>query len=151
MISSVASSTLFTLASVVGAVGTGISALSAYQSSKAQAAAESMNARIAIQNAELEADRSRRNAMRERASATASFGASGILVNSGSNLSVLQDMAAQQAENELNILYGGQVNSANARNRSTAYSSQATGSLIGGAAKAGAGLLGDAYTYSRRF
>lgn len=144
-------STLFKIASVAGAVGTGLGAISSYQANRAQAAAASQNAQIAIQTSAIEADRSRRNARRDRASATASFGASGVLASSGSSLSVLQDMAAQQAENELNILYGGQVNSANAKNRATAYKGQGTAALIGGATGVGRGLISDSYTHSRMF
>ncbi len=142
-------SQLFTAATVAGAVGTGVSALAGYQASRMQQATANYNAQVAQQTAAAEEKRQARNDVRALASARASQAASGVLVDSGSSLSVLTDMASQMAENRLQIRYGGQVQAANARNRASAYGQQATGALIGGAAGIGTGLLSANYTYSR--
>jgi len=144
-------SQLFALSTAATVASVGVAALSANQSARMQQATADFNAQVAQQNAAAEADRQRRNDVRALAAARASFASSGLLSSSGSSLSVLSDMAAQQAENQLQIRYQGQVSSANARNRSTAYGQQATGALIGGAGRAGAGLLSANYQYSRGF
>ena len=145
------SSQLFAASTAVGLIGTGVGAVAQYQGYKAQQQTAAFNAAQARQTAAMEENRSRRNAQRQLASARAAQGASGVLVGQGSNLAVLSDLAAQQEENALNIRYGGEVNRANALNRATAYGQQATGSLIGGVAGVGKGLLGGAYEYSREF
>jgi len=142
-------SQLFAMGTAATAIGTGVSALSAYQGAKMQQATANYNAQVAQQTAAMEEDRQRRNDLRTMASAQAAMGASGILATSGSSLAVLSDMAAQQAENQLQIRYGGQVQAANARNRATAYGQKATGSLIGGGARIGTGLLSANYEYAR--
>ena len=142
-------SQLFGMATAATAIGTGVSALSAYQGAKMQQATANYNAQVAQQTAAMEEDRQRRNDLRAMASAQTVMASSGLLATSGSSLAVLSDMAAQQAENQLQIRYGGQVKSADARNRASAYSQKAFGSLIGGGAKIGSGLLSANYEYSR--
>lgn len=142
-------SQLFGMATAATAIGTGVSALSAYQGAKLQQATASYNAQVAQQTAAMEEDRQRRNDLRAMAAAQTAMASSGLLLDSGSNLAVLSDIAAQQAENQLQIRWGGQVKSADARNRASAYGQKAFGSLIGGGAKIGSGLLSANYEYSR--
>ena len=140
-------STLFVAASAVSGLGTLAGAAAQYQGLQAQKAGAEQNAKIAMAEANAEAARQARVDARARASALALMGSSGIMINSGSNLSVLSDMAAQQAENQLQIMYRGQAAAANAKNRATAYGQQATGALIGGGAKFAGGVASAAYTY----
>jgi len=140
-------SSLFIASSVASIAGAGLAAAGQYQSNKTQEAVASQNAITAELTANAEASRQERVDARALASAQAAMGASGVLASSGSSLSVLSDMAAQQAENVLQIRYGGQVQSANARNRATAYGQKATGALIGGGAKVAGGVASAAYTY----
>jgi len=139
--------TLFIASSIASLGGTVLAAGAQSTAAKTQEAAARQNEIAAIQTSEAEAKRQARNDMRSLASAQAVMGASGVLAGSGSSLAVLTDMAAQMAENRLQIRYGGQVQAANARNRATAYGQQATGALVGGAAKFAGGAASSAYTY----
>ena len=139
--------TLFIAGSIASLAGGVVGAVGQAQSLETQKAVAERNAVTARQTAEAEADRQRRVDMRNLASAQAVMGASGLLASSGSSLSVLTDIASQQAENRLQIIYGGQVKSADARNRATAYGQKATGALIGGASNFAGGAARSAYVY----
>lgn len=143
--------TLFAISAGVSALGTGIGAISSYQAAKTQEATASANAAQARLMADAEAGRAERSAKRQLASARAAQGASGVLVGQGSSLAVISDMAAQHAENALNIRYGGEVNRANALNRASAYGQKASGALLGGAVGMPTGLLKDTYTSRKEF
>ena len=139
--------TLFIAGSIASLAGGLVGAVGQAQSLETQKAVAERNAVVARQTAEAEADRQRRNDLRAMASAQTAMASSGLLVTSGSSLAVLSDMAAQQAENQLQIRYGGQVKSADARNRATAYGQKATGALIGGASNFAGGAARSAYVY----
>jgi len=140
-------STVFLAGSAISLIGGLAGAAAQSQSLSYQQSVAQANAARATADASAQEDRQFRNDRRQVASARAAMGSSGLMVDSGSSLSVLSDMAAQQAENRLQIRYGGQTASANASNRATAYGQQATGALLGGATKFAGGIAQTSYAY----
>ena len=116
------------------AVATAVTAYGQYQAGKAQEAA-------------YEADKQAQRIRRLNATQRAAYAASGINL-SGSALDVMEDSTTQGEMDRLAILYGGDVEAANARNEATlsrfqgksaaaAGQSAAFGTLLGGASSIG--------------
>jgi hypothetical protein len=136
------------------AVATAVTAYGQYQAGKAQEAAYEYNAKVQEQNAKVaqdkaayEADKQAQRVRRLNATQRAAYAASGINL-SGSALDLMEDSTTQGEMDRLAILYGGNVEAANARNEATlarfqgksaaaAGQSAAFGTLLGGASSVG--------------
>ena len=134
---------------VASAVGTGISAMGQYQSSRMQEEAAERNAEIAKRDAAIKQSQYDRDARRVHASEMNKMAGRGLLLTSGSSLGVLADIAAQQQEQSLLIKYGGAAEAYQSTTRAKSYGAQARASAIGGAAKMGSGLLSSYYNYRK--
>lgn len=100
--------TASTVASGVGFIGTGISALGAIQGGNQQARAAEFNAQAAQNQAAAQEAQQRRQAARVMGQGRANVAASGIEMD-GSPLEVMADSAANAELDALTIRYGGQV------------------------------------------
>ena len=109
-----------------------LGSIGAYGDAQNQAAGYEANAKIAEAQAKNQAAQERDKYRRLAASQRASFGASGIDVNEGSPIDVLADTDAEGAVSAMQLLYGGQFEAANWRNRAVQARSSAKGSLFGG-------------------
>lgn len=106
--------------------------VSAAEQGKAQAKAYAANADIALQQARNQAAQEQDKYKRLAASQRASFGASGVDVNSGSPLDVLADTDAEGAVSAMQMLYGGQLEAANWRQRAASARASGNQALLGG-------------------
>lgn len=106
--------------------------ITAYEQSKAMAAVYKQNAAIAAQQARNEAAQEKDRYRRLAAAQRASYGASGLDVNTGSPLDVLADTDAEGAVSVMQLLYGGQLDAANWRTRANQALSSGRYSLSGG-------------------
>lgn len=123
----------------VTAVGVGVQAYGAYQETKAQNAAAEYNARILENNAQVAryqaADAKARGEVaekqfrlrlsQEKGATRAAYGASGALVDSGSSLDVLEDMAEYGEFDALTIRHNAAMEAYGHETQSQNYISQA--------------------------
>ena len=117
--------------------------ISAYGDSRAQASAAETNTELAAEQAGNQASQERDKYRRFASSQKATLGASGVDVNVGSPIDVLADTDAEGEVSAMQLLYGGQLEAANWRQRAQSLKSQGRGSLIGGIlGGVGTGLLG---------
>lgn len=138
-------------AATASAAGTAISTYGAFQQAKAQQDAANINAKVASDRARIAYDQSQRTKRRNLGTLRARQGASGVLVDENSSLDVLSDLAMGLEEQALINRYKGTIDANNARNRASAYGSQATSSLILGGASTATGLLSAGYLYKTNF
>lgn len=94
--------------SLFSAAGSIFGGIEAKRSFEAQAALARQNAALSIEQAEAEAGRFQRGSRRRLGAIRAQAGASGTTL-SGSVLDVLADQAAEEEENRLLILFGGEA------------------------------------------
>lgn len=134
------------------AVATAVTAYGQYQAGKAQEAAYNYNAQVQEQNAKVaqqkaayEADKQAQRIRRLNATQRAAYAASGINL-SGSALDLMEDSTTQGEMDRLAILYGGDVEAANARNEATLSRFQGKAAAAAGTSAAFGTLLGGAST-----
>ena len=139
---------------VVGAVTSGLGALSAGQAQSDMAeynAAVAANQAIAAQqSAAFDEEQHRAKLAKLISTQKANAGASGIDPNTGSPLSVMADTAEQGELDALAIRYGGQVGASRATSQATLDKMQAKAARIGGYYGAGTSLLTGASRLGRR-
>ena len=114
----------------VGVATQVLGGLAAAEQSKTQAKYYAANADIAKQQAANQAAQEKDKYRRLAASQRASFGASGIEVNEGSPLDVLADTDAEGAVSAMQLLYGGQLEAANWRQRARTARNSANMSMF---------------------
>jgi hypothetical protein len=140
--------------------GAAISAVGAVRQAQAASAASDYNAKLAEQNAEVAtaqgnaaAEAQARDAQRRIGAAVATYGASGVQVDTGSPTDVLADSARNASLDNLTIKYNAKLRAlglqaqagldrANAANSEQAGYLNATSQLLSGAAKAGGAFGG---------
>lgn len=128
-------------ASVLGGIGS-------YLDAREQADAYAAYERNARQQAKNEAAQEREKYRKLASSRRAAFGSSGVDVNVGSPLDVLADTEAEGEVSALQLLYGGEREAANWRNRASAARQGGKSALaLGIVDGATVGLLGGAKTY----
>lgn len=138
------------IGSALGPVGLGIMAgsqilggLSSYSEGKQQARAYEVNADMARKQAANQAAQEKAKYARLAAQQRASFGASGLDVNVGSPLDVLADSDAEGAVSAMQMLYSGELEAANWKQRAASARSGARGGLLSGLVGGlGTGLMG---------
>jgi hypothetical protein len=120
------------MAIALAVVGTALSAYGAYENGRARSNAAHYNADVAGRDAEIAIDQGNadagiqaRSASMQIGAAKAQYGASGVDVNSGSPLDVLQASATRATLDNLRIKYNARVKAYGLGNEQTAYNYQA--------------------------
>jgi hypothetical protein len=109
-----------------------LSGIAGQSQANQQAAAYNDAADAAMAQAKNKSDQEREKYRRLAESQKAQFGASGVDVNSGSPLDVLADTDAEGATSAMQLLYGGELEAWNQRNKAYAARQQGQSSLLGG-------------------
>ena len=103
---------LIPIIGLIGAVAGGVVAVGGGIAAKKQGKAQ---AQLAEQSGEIGADRARREGRRSIADRAARFGASGVVVGTGSTLDVLADEAAEVEEQALVRAFSGDIGASGLR------------------------------------
>ena len=122
----------FTLAAGVSAVGSAVSGIQGYQSSRAQAKFQERQAQIEQEKGAYEAARTRDANKRAIARQRAGYLSSGIALD-GSALAVIEDSTLEGSLDEQAIRYGATINRDNSRFSAGMSRMNATSQLVGGA------------------
>ncbi|GHV55659.1 hypothetical protein FACS1894206_10070 [Deltaproteobacteria bacterium] len=119
--------------------------LASYGESKSAAKGHEQAADVARKQAANAAAQERDKYGRLAAAQRAKYGASGIDVNQGSALDILADTDSEGAVSAMQLLYGGELEAWNQKNKARAAKASGRGALIGGIlGGAGTGLMGAA-------
>ncbi len=142
------------LAPALMLAGTAVQAIGAIQQGNAQAAAYKQDAANADTNAQIataqgaeRANRVRQRARRILAEQRAALGESGVVAETGSNLSLVQDSATQAELDALSERYAARLETLGFQSQADQYRQQASQARVGGYTSAVGALLGGAASY----